>query len=58
MHGGIGTPDSVSKRGVVVSRNLGRALAAVTFAALAVSAARAQTVVTIGIGTQDTTTTR
>jgi NitT/TauT family transport system substrate-binding protein len=39
-----------------VSRNLGRVLAAVVLVALAVSAARAQTVVTIGIGTQDTTT--
>jgi NitT/TauT family transport system substrate-binding protein len=39
-----------------VSRNLGRVLAAVVLAALAVNAARAQSVVTIGIGTQDTTT--
>lgn len=39
-----------------MSRNLGRVLAAVVLVALAVSAARAQTVVTIGIGTQDTTT--
>src|ERR1700724_3278344 len=56
MRGGKGTPESVSKRGALVSRNLGRVLAAVAFAALVVSAARAQTVVTIGIGTQDTTT--
>lgn len=39
-----------------MSRNSGRALAAVALAVLSVSAARAQTVVTIGIGTQDTTT--
>jgi NitT/TauT family transport system substrate-binding protein len=50
------TPESVEQRGALVNRNLGQVLAAVVLAVLTVAAAHAQTVVTIGIGTQDTTT--